>query len=159
MFDVFSYVFSNVFDSVINNTQLIDNIVDSVLNSDLVNDMVNTLENMVNLNIDFKEYKRKYLIEADLPGISKKDIDIDYTNNYISVNIKRNQIFSNGKNMAIAVIQSGNNDISRDFYVENIDPYNIKAVFKDGHLRVYIPKKDRLKEISPIVEVSDYTCE
>ncbi len=158
MFDVFSYVFSNVFDSVINNSQLIDNIVDSVLNSELVNDMVNTLENMVNLNIDFKEYKRKYLIEADLPGVSKKDIDIDYTNNYISININRNQIFSNGKNVAVAVIQSGNN-VSKDFYVENIDPCNIKAVFKDGHLRVYIPKRDRLKEISPIVEVSDYTCE
>lgn len=158
MFDVFSYVFSNVFDSVINNSQLIDNIVDSVLNSDIVNDMVNTLENMVNLNIDCKEYKRKYLIEADLPGVSKKDIDIDYTNNYISINIKRNQVFSNGKNVAIAVIQGGN-DISKDFYVENIDPYNIKAVFKDGKLKVYIPKKDRLKEISPIVEVSDYTYE
>lgn len=157
MFDVFSYVFSNVFDSVLNNTKLIDNIVNSVLNSDIVNDMVNTLEGMVNLNIDCKEYKRKYLIEADLPGVSKKDIDIDYTNNYISINIKRNQVFSNGKNVAVAVIQSGN-DVSKDFYVENIDPYNIKAVFKDGHLSVYVPKKNRLKEISHIVEVSDYTC-
>lgn len=158
MFDVFSYVFSNVFDSVINNSQLIDNIVDSVLNSELINDMVNTLENMVNLNIECKEYKQKYLIEADLPGISKNDIDIDYTNNYITINIKRNQLFSNGKNVALAVIQGGN-DISKDFYVENIDPYNIKAVLKDGYLRVYIPKKDRLKEINRIVEVSDYTYE
>lgn len=158
MFNIFPYVFSNVFNSVINNSELIDNIVDSVLNSELVNDMVNTLENMINLDIDFKEYSRKYLIEADLPGVSKKDINIDYSNNYISINIKRNQIFSSGKNVAVAVIQQGN-DIAKDFYVENIDPYNIKAVFKDEHLRVYIPKKDRLKQISPVIEVNDYTYE
>lgn len=158
MFEVFSYVFSNVFDSVINNTQLIDNIVDSVLNSSIINDMVNTLDSMVNLNIDCKEYKRKYLIEADLPGVLKKDIDIDYDNNYITINIKRNSVFSNGKNIAVAIVQGGN-DISKDFYVENIDPYNIKAVFKDSHLKIYIPKKDRLKEINPVVEVSNYICE
>lgn len=158
MFGIFPYVFSNVFNSVINNKELIDNIVDSVLNSDLVNEMVNSLEGMVNLNIDFKEYNKKYLIEADLPGISKKDIDIDYNNNYISINIKRSQFYTNGKNVAVAVIQ-GENDISRDFYVENIDPYNIKAVFKDEHLKVYIPKRDRLKELNTIIEVDDYTYE
>ena len=158
MFGIFPYVFSNVFTSVINNRELIDNIVDSVLNSDLINEMVNSLESMVNLNIDFKEYSKKYLIEADLPGISKKDINIDYDNNYITINIKRNQFYTNGKNVAVAVVQGGD-DISKDFYVENIDPYNIKAVFKNDHLSVYIPKKDRLKEINTIVEVNDYTYE
>lgn len=158
MFDVFSYVFSNVFDSVVNNKQLIDNIVDSVLNSSLVNDMVNTLENMVDVDINIKEDKRKYLINADLPGTSKNDIDIDYDNNYISINIKRNHFYSNGSNVAVAVIQGGNG-ISKDFYVENIDPCNIKAVFKDGHLMVYIPKRDRIKEAGPVIEVKDYTYE
>ena len=66
--------------------------------------------------------------------------------------------FINGKNVAVAVVQGGD-DISKDFYVENIDPYNIKAVFKNDHLSVYIPKKDRLKEINTIVEVDDYTYE
>lgn len=158
MFNIFPYVFSNVFTSVISNKELIGNIVDSVLNSDLINEMVNSLESMVNLDIDFKEYNKNYLIEADLPGISKKDINIDYDNNYISVNIKRNQFYSNGKNVSVAIIQGGD-DISKDFYVENIDPYNIKAVFKDEHLMVYIPKKDRLKQINTIIEVNDYTYE
>lgn len=158
MFGIFPYVFSNIFNTVINNSDIIDNIVDSVLNSDLMNEVINNLENMLTLNVEFKEYKNKYLIDANLPGVDKNNINIEYDNNYITVSIKRNNIYSNGKNVTIGVFQQ-ENDVSKDFYVENINPYNIKAVFKDQRLRVYIPKKDKLKEISTVVEVYDYIDE
>lgn len=156
MFEGFSSIFSNVFTGMINNRELIDNIVDSILNNESFNNLVQNLENMVSLDVDIKEYKSAYIIEGTVPGIDKKDITIDYDNNYITVEIKRNnQVFSNGKNTVFAVVQSSGTDMAKDFFVEDVDPYKIKAVLRNGLLRIYAPKKVYNGEVIEVMEVME----
>lgn len=159
MFNIFPYVFTNTFNALVNNRELIDNIVDSVLNSEVMGDLINNLDSVVNPTIEFNEHNEAYVIEAYLPGVQKSDIDIDYENNYITVEIKRNFAYSNNNgNMSVAVIQQGGS-IVKDFYVEGIDPYKIKAVFKEEKLRVLIPKNTYKNTDAAIIDVDEYIVE
>lgn len=154
MFNIFPYVFQTTFNTLMN-SDFIDEIVDSVLNNDVVNNMINEIENMTSLNIDLSEREKEYVISGRLPGIRKQDIDVDYTNNYVTIKVKRNQFFSNGKNFAVAIIGPENEEI-KDFYVGNVDPYSIKAVFKNEMLTVHVPKKNKIDDRATIINV-DYT--
>lgn len=157
MFNIFPYVFTNTFNTLVNDTDLIDNIVNSVLNSDFMNNMINTFEDMVKPNIEFKEYNRAYVLLAELPGVDKSNITLDYDNNYITLRVNRNVIYSNKGNVTMAVIQS-NNNIVKDYYVEDIDPFKIKAIFNEGRLRVTIPKKTiNTDNSATIIDVYDYS--
>ncbi|SHH09279.1 Hsp20 family protein [Tepidibacter thalassicus] len=44
-----------------------------------------------NFKVDLKETKNEYIIEADLPGINKEAINIDYENNYLTISAKREE--------------------------------------------------------------------
>ena len=57
----------------------------------------------------------------------------------------------------MAVIQS-NNNIVKDYYVEDIDPFKIKAIFNEWRLRVTIPKKTiNTDNSATIIDVYDYS--
>ena len=101
------------------------------------------------------EHKRAYTLECYLPGVKKENIDLEYENNYITLKVKRNMFYTNNQNIAMAVIQSGG-DIEEDYYVENADAYNIKAVFKDDTLRVLIPKNTYIGTDTTIIDVDNY---
>ena len=155
MFNIFPYVFSGTFNLISDGLNMIDNIIDNVINSEFMDNLVDNIENMSAINVNFKEHKRAYTIECYLPGVNKENIDIDYENNYITLKVKRNMFYTNNQNIAMAVIQSGG-DIEEDYYVENADAYNIKAVFKDDTLRVLIPKNTYIGTDTTIIDVDNY---
>ncbi|MBX9138667.1 MULTISPECIES: Hsp20 family protein [unclassified Clostridium] len=155
MFNIFPYIFSTTLNAVTSNIGLIDKIVDNVINSDFMNNLINEIDSMSSVNINFKEHKRAYTLECYLPGVKKENIDLEYENNYITLKVKRNMFYTNNQNIAMAVIQSGG-DIEEDYYVENADAYNIKAVFKDDTLRVLIPKNTYIGTDTTIIDVDNY---
>ena len=155
MFNIFPYIFSTTLNVVTSNIGLIDKIVDNVVNSDFMNNLINEIDSMSSVNINFKEHKRAYTLECYLPGVKKENIDLEYDNNYITLKVKRNMFYTNNKNIAMAVIQSGG-DIEEDYYVENADAQNIKAVFKNDILRVLIPKNTYIGEDTTIIDVDSY---
>ena len=54
------------------------------------------------------------------------------------------------------IISGPENEEIKDFYVGNVDPYSIKAVFKDNLLTVHVPKKNKIDDKVTIINV-DYT--
>ena len=159
MFNIFPYVFTKTFNALVNDKDLIDNIVTSVLNSDFINNMMNTFDDMANPNIEFKEYNKAYVLLAELPGVDKSNITLDYDNNYITLKIDRSVICRNKGNVTMTVVQP-NSNIVKDYYVEDIDPFKIKAIFNDGRLRVTIPKKNIYSNNEgTIIDVDDYSTE
>ena len=155
MFNIFPYIFSTTLNAVSSNIEVIDKIVDKFVNSDFMNSLISEIDNMSSININFKEHKRAYTLECYLPGVKKENIDLEYYNNYITLKVKRNTFYTNNKNIAMAVIQSGG-DIEEDYYVENADAQNIKAVFKNDILRVLIPKNTYIGEDTTIIDVDSY---
>ena len=155
MFNIFPYIFSTTLNAVSNSIGVIDEIVDNFVNSDFMNNLISEIDNMSSININFKEHKRAYTLECYLPGVKKENIDLEYDNNYITLKVKRNMFYTNNKNIAMAVIQSGG-DIEEVYYVENADAQNIKAVFKNDILRVLIPKNTYIGEDTTIIDVDSY---
>lgn len=155
MFNIFPYIFSTTLNVVSSNFEVIDEIVDRFVNSNFMNNLISEIDNMTSININFKEHKRAYTLECYLPGVKKENIDLEYDNNYITLKVKRDVFYSNNKNIAMAVIQAGG-DIEEDYYVENADSQNIKAVFKDDVLRVLIPKNTYIGEDTTIIDVDSY---
>lgn len=155
MFNIFPYIFSTTLNVVSSNFEVIDEIVDRFVNSNFMNNLISEIDNMASININFKEHKRAYTLECYLPGIKKENIDLEYDNNYITLKVKRNVVYTNNKNIAMAVIQSGG-DIEEDYYVENADADNIKAVFKNDILMVLIPKNTYIGEDTTIIDVDSY---
>ncbi|WP_159888539.1 Hsp20/alpha crystallin family protein [Paenibacillus puerhi] len=93
---------------------------------------------------DIRETDKGYLIEAELPGFTKEDIEIDVQDKYLTIRAKRNQVDEekdeNGK-----IIRSERHygEFARQFYVEGIEEDGIKAKLQDGVLKLDIPKKEK----------------
>ena len=89
--------------------------------------------------VDMKENENEYVVEADLPGIKKDAIDIEYDNNYLTVSAKRDDTNEDkGKGYIRKERRCG--EFKRTFYVDNIEENNIDASFKDGVLTITLPK-------------------
>lgn len=155
MFKMFPFIFNSTV-NIISNSGVIFDMVETVMNSEAMSNMVNTLQNMMEINIECKEYDEAYIIEGNLPGIKKSDITIDYDNNYITIVVKRNNITYDGLNIKVAV-GGLDEDVIKDYYVEDVDPYKIKAVFKNNVLKVYVPKRQLIDNRAPIIDVLDYS--
>ena len=159
MLNIFPYIFSTTFNTIANNMDVIDNIVDNVVNnivnSDFMDNLVKNIDNMAPVEVQFKEHKRGYTIQCYLPGTKKENINLEYDNNYITLQDKRNMFYSNNQNIAVAVVQAGG-DINEDYYVENADPSGIRAVFKNDTLNVLIPKSTYISKDTTIVDVDTF---
>ena len=94
--------------------------------------------------VDLKETDDEYMIEADLPGINKDAIDISYENNYITISAKRNDSVEDKRDDYVRR-ERRYGEFKRSFYIDNVNEDNINAEFKDGVLKVSLPKKDKNK--------------
>lgn len=155
MLNIFPYIFSTTFNTIANNMDVIDNIVNNIVNSDFMDNLVKNIDNMAPVEVQFKEHKRGYTIQCYLPGTKKENINLEYDNNYITLQVKRNMFYSNNQNIAVAVVQAGG-DINEDYYVENADPSGIRAVFKNDTLNVLIPKSTYISKDTTIVDVDTF---
>ncbi|GAB3068125.1 Hsp20/alpha crystallin family protein [Salinicoccus sesuvii] len=96
------------------------------------------------MKTDIREYDTTYVLEAELPGIEKKNINIEYTNGILS--ISANQSTDNEvKNDLGRIIhrERSLSTIKRQFTFDNIREDGITADFSNGVLKVTLPKTSR----------------
>lgn len=99
--------------------------------------------------VDIKENDNNYTIEADLPGVKKDSINIAYENNYLSISTARQDEYEEKKDNFIRK-ERHYGEFRRSFYVDNIDDTKIKAEFKDGVLKIEIPKLEKVPQSKKI---------
>ena len=99
------------------------------------------------MKTDIKEKGDKYLLEVDLPGYEKEDIKIEIDDGYLTVHASMNKnVDESDKNSKYVHKERYVGECSRSFYVgEDIDQEDIKASFKNGTLKIEVPKKDQKK--------------
>ncbi len=101
--------------------------------------------NMSKFNSDVRETENEYLISAELPGVDKKDIKLDYKNNYLVISAKRNEEHDDKKDNYIRKERSYG-EFSRSFYFDNVSEDKINAKFENGVLKITLPKVEKDKE-------------
>ncbi|GAB6084825.1 heat shock protein Hsp18 [Alkaliphilus crotonatoxidans] len=92
-----------------------------------------------NFKVDLKETEDHYLIEAELPGINRDAIDIDFNNNYLTISAKREEAKEDQKENYVRR-ERHYGEFKRSFYVDNVDEDKINANFQDGILTITLPK-------------------
>ena len=110
------------------------------------------------MKTDIKERKHSYVIDVDLPGFDKKDIKIDVTDGYLTINAKVSSEDKEDKHEKYVRRERYFGECSRSFYVgENIESENIKASFKNGILSLEIPKVEEQEKLleKKYIEISD----
>lgn len=108
----------------------------------------------VNLpKIDVWEDEDKYVVEAELPGFDKKDIDVNITDDILTIRATRKQEEEKkGKNYYYAERSYGEFVRSLRLPVE-VDKKAIKAKYNNGVLELTLPKTKEAKEKSTKIEI------
>ncbi|WP_195265735.1 heat shock protein Hsp18 [Clostridium sp. 1001275B_160808_H3] len=129
-----------------------ENMVNNFFNDDFFNSFSIAPFGLVknNFSVDLKETDNEYIIEADLPGVDKKDIDINYSDGYLTISAKRNSFVEDKKDNYVRQERSYG-EFKRSFYVDNIEDDKIDANFDNGVLKVNLPKLN--KEVSNIKKI------
>lgn len=104
------------------------------------------------MNIDVRDEKSKYIIEAELPGVKKEDINIDIDNGVLTLSAETGSD-KNEKNDNYVYRERRYGSVSRSFSLDNIDDENIKAQYKDGILTIDLPKKEKERKPNRIVDI------
>lgn len=98
------------------------------------------------MKTDILEKKDHYEIAMDLPGFNKENIDMSLKNGYLEIHAKIEQN-ENQEEEKYLRQERFYGECSRSFYVgDRITEEDIQAEFKEGILKVEIPKKEEIEE-------------
>ncbi len=105
-----------------------------------------------NFKVDLKETEDNYLVEADLPGIKKEDIKVDFDNNYLVISAKRDDVIED-KNENYVRRERHYGQFQRSFYIDNADRDKIEAAFQNGVLKITLPKLNKENERKTKIDI------
>ena len=81
------------------------------------------------LRADIRETDKEWLIDAELPGVDKKDIQIDLNDGYLTISATHNNEVKEEKENYIRRERTCGS-YKRSFYVDNVKEDEIKAPYK-----------------------------
>lgn len=96
----------------------------------------------VQLKVDVQEDDKGYLVHAEIPGVTKENIQVTIDGNRlaISAEVRRENEIKDDTKMLRSERYFGK--VSRSFVLENeIDEAQAQANYKDGVLELMLPKK------------------
>ncbi len=100
------------------------------------------------MKTDIREKKDKYLIDIDLPGFDKENINLELNNGYLQISAKIDKEDHSGEEEKFVRQERFFGECSRSFFVgDEIKEEDIKAEFKNGTLKIEIPKKEEQKKL------------
>ncbi len=95
------------------------------------------------MKCDVYEKDGIYNIEMDIPGYEKKDIKIECEDGILTVTAEKNKETNDDHNRRYIRRERVYGKVSRTFNFTDIDDDSIKAEFKDGILKISVPKSEK----------------
>ena len=92
--------------------------------------------------VDVEDNGNEYLIEAEVPGIDKKDINVELNDGKLMISIVRDETNESKKRNFIHR-ERRYSSMSRSIYLEDAKPDGIRAKLENGLLKVEVPKEER----------------
>lgn len=96
------------------------------------------------MKTDVVEHQGDYQVTAELPGFKKNGIHMDYRNNTLNIEAAH-QVNKNNKDDHGRILQKerSSSNVSRSFYLPNVDFNKITASYDGGLLKVNLPKETK----------------
>lgn len=95
--------------------------------------------------MDLVEHEGEFVLRADLPGLSEKDVNVELEDNVLTVSGERKSEHEERSEGFYRVERASGSFVRRLTLPEGIDPSTIKASVERGVLEVRIPKPEERK--------------
>lgn len=96
-------------------------------------------------NVDIKERENSYVIEAELPGLTEKDVEVKVENHNLFISTVKEEKKEEKKDTYL-IRERSSYSFSRNFILpEDADADSITGTFKNGILSLEISKKPEKK--------------
>ena len=93
-----------------------------------------------------------YLLQSDLPGFDKKDINLQLNGDTLTIQAER-QSSTEENDKKVIRMERSYGTYTRQFNVSEIDTDNIKATYDNGVLSLTLPKKSKALPESKTLEI------
>ncbi len=130
-------------------------LAESLFNPDLVKDLFSgDLINELGMSIraDIKESENEYIVEAELPGVNKEEIVVEFKEDVLTISAQKQKDIDEEKENYVRR-ERKRGKVSRSFYVQNIHSEGITADYKDGVLKIVLPKMKETPSDSHRIEI------
>ncbi len=104
------------------------------------------------MRVDIKDTQDAYVIEAELPGISKENIDIKIQDKLLTLSVRQDEQSESSKDQYI-VRERRVRSLERSFDVRAVDTEKITAKFENGLLALHLPKLEPAKPDSRSIKI------
>ncbi|CAA7602161.1 Hsp20/alpha crystallin family [Acididesulfobacillus acetoxydans] len=96
---------------------------------------------MSGMKVDIKDTEKAYVLEADIPGIKKEDLRLEFDNGCLSIAVERAEDTKSEQDKYLRQ-ERRFTSAARTFAFDDVEPEQISAHYENGVLRVTLPKKD-----------------
>ena len=104
--------------------------------------------------VDISEKDKEYLVKAQLPGVRKEDVKVEFLNGVLTLTGER-KFEKEDKTEKMHRVESAYGAFARSFAIpEDVLSEKIFADYKDGILLVHLPKTDIKKPATKTVKVN-----
>ena len=100
---------------------------------------------------DLKETDDKYILEIEMPGFNKEDINIKVKNNIMTIKAEHDENKENNENERYIYSERIHKSYSKSYDVSEINSGEIKSSYTNGVLVIELPKN---KELSDEVSIN-----
>lgn len=102
------------------------------------------MKDLAEFKMDVTDEGDHYLLQADLPGFKKKDIELDIDNDVLTIRAeRRSSVEEKDRKNKVVRMERSYGSYSRQFDVSGIDSDKITARYEDGVLKLRLPKREK----------------
>ena len=128
-----------------NSLDFFDDAFDSLFKPMFYEEKFNTMKT------DIKEREDSYVMDVEIPGFDKKDVNISLKDGYLTITAEKKEE-DNGKKENY-VRRERSTSLSRSYYVGDVAKESVKAKYENGVLSIEIPKEQEKKERTHNIEI------
>lgn len=106
------------------------------------------------IRTDIREKDNNYILEAELPGFKKEDVNVELEDGYLTISANNNYEHEEKDEKGNFVMRERRSGSFRRMYdTTGIDTENIKASFENGVLTLTMPKLAEVKPATKRLEI------
>ncbi|BCU53071.1 HSP20 family protein [Staphylococcus auricularis] len=106
------------------------------------------------IKTDITELDDKYVVEAELPGMSKENISLNFEDNVLTIEGKQEvDNKEEDENGRVIHRERSFSNVSRQFSFDDVDQDNISASYENGMLNITLPKIEADKRTNHNIQI------
>ncbi|NLX70118.1 MAG: Hsp20/alpha crystallin family protein [Clostridiales bacterium] len=126
---------------------------------DILDDFFNTgfltglSSGVTGIRADIRETDKEYIVEAEMPGFAKEDIEVELVDDRLTISAKRDESVNEERSNFIRR-ERRYGEVSRTFLLDGVKQEDVKAEYKDGILRIILPKAEEHKRRGRRIDIN-----